>query len=142
MSFELLKTKIIDTNQCIGCGICAKSCKHIEMSETVNEKNKKTPLLKGKCIMTTIGLTCGNCYNSCPMVRRGKKKDPENFLNTREKVLKAIEEHPKSTIPKIADLLSLSTIKVRFEALRLVELNQVEFQILPNQRDPFFLKTT
>ena len=141
MSFELLKMKVIDTKQCIGCGVCANSCKHIKMSEESNDKSKKTPILKGKCIMTTIGLTCGNCYNNCPIVRRGKKKDPENYLNSREKVLKIIEEHPNTSIPKIAELLGLSTVKVRFEALRLAELNQVEFKILPNQRDPIFLKT-
>ena len=31
MSFELLREEIIDAGLCQGCGLCAGSCRHIEM---------------------------------------------------------------------------------------------------------------
>ena len=61
MSFELLKSEIIDTGLCQGCELCVGSCKHIEM---VNMH----PTLKDYCILERDGIVCGKCYQVCPQV--------------------------------------------------------------------------
>ena len=53
MSFKLLKKEIIDFGLCQGCGLCAGSCKHIEM-ETLR------PSLKDYCILERNGIDCGS----------------------------------------------------------------------------------
>ncbi len=67
MSFELLKKEIIDVGLCQGCGLCAGSCKHIEMEVL-------RPTLKDYCILERNGQDCGKCYQSCPQVIQKKFK--------------------------------------------------------------------
>ncbi len=70
MSFELLKDEIIDTGLCQGCGLCAGSCKHIEMSIS-------RPTLKDYCILERNGEECGKCYQSCPQVIQKKFEEKQ-----------------------------------------------------------------
>jgi len=71
MSFELLKTEIVDAGLCQGCGSCAGSCKHIEMEV-------RRPVLKDYCILERDGQDCGKCYQICPQViqKRFEEKEP------------------------------------------------------------------
>jgi coenzyme F420 hydrogenase subunit beta len=59
VSFEQLKSEIIDTNLCEGCGLCAGFCKAITLEETI-------PTLTGKCMLTRGANECGLCYELCP----------------------------------------------------------------------------
>ena len=59
MSFELLKSEIIDKDLCEGCGICAGFCKAITLEDGV-------PTLTGRCILHRGGNHCGLCYELCP----------------------------------------------------------------------------
>ncbi|MFX0057105.1 MAG: Coenzyme F420 hydrogenase/dehydrogenase, beta subunit C-terminal domain [Candidatus Hodarchaeota archaeon] len=61
MSYELLKSEIIDEGFCQGCGLCVGSCKHIEMKDMI-------PTLKDYCILEKDGQDCGRCYQNCPQV--------------------------------------------------------------------------
>ncbi|MBY9016246.1 MAG: FAD-dependent oxidoreductase [Candidatus Lokiarchaeota archaeon] len=65
MSFELLKSEIIDAGLCQGCGLCAGYCKHIEI-DTLR------PILKDYCILEREGQDCGKCYQNCPQVSQKK----------------------------------------------------------------------
>ena len=67
MSFVLLKSEIIDAGFCQGCGLCAGSCKHIEMDVL-------RPILKDYCILERDGEDCGKCYQTCPQVIQKKLK--------------------------------------------------------------------
>ncbi len=80
MSFELLKTEIIEAGLCQGCGLCAGSCKHIEMSV-------KRPVLKDYCILERDGQDCGRCYENCPQViqKKFKSKKPKAIYSLRSK---------------------------------------------------------
>lgn len=80
MSFELLKDEIIDAGLCQGCGLCAGSCKHIEMSIS-------RPTLKDYCILERNGEDCGKCYQSCPQViqKRFVEKQPLAVYSLRTK---------------------------------------------------------
>jgi NADPH-dependent glutamate synthase beta subunit-like oxidoreductase len=80
MSFELLKSEIIDAGLCQGCGLCAGSCKHIEMEV-------KRPTLKDYCILERDGQDCGKCYQTCPQViqKKFKEKQPLSIYSLRSK---------------------------------------------------------
>ncbi|MFX1431139.1 MAG: FAD-dependent oxidoreductase [Promethearchaeota archaeon] len=70
MSFELLREEIVDAGLCQGCGLCAGSCKHIEMEV-------KRPTLKDYCILERDGQDCGKCYQNCPQVIQKKFEDKQ-----------------------------------------------------------------
>jgi NADPH-dependent glutamate synthase beta subunit-like oxidoreductase len=80
MSFVLLKSEIIDAGLCQGCGLCAGSCKHIEM-------DVKRPKLKDYCILERDGEDCGKCYQTCPQViqKKFKEKQPLAIYSLRTK---------------------------------------------------------
>lgn len=59
MSFDLLKTEIIDKNLCEGCGLCAGFCKAITLENG-------TPNLTGRCMLRRGSKNCGLCYELCP----------------------------------------------------------------------------
>jgi NAD-dependent dihydropyrimidine dehydrogenase PreA subunit len=68
MSLALLKGEIVDAGLCQGCGLCAGSCKHIEMEV-------RRPTLKDYCILERDGQDCGKCYQTCPQVVQKKFKE-------------------------------------------------------------------
>jgi coenzyme F420 hydrogenase subunit beta len=70
MSFELLKTEVIDAGLCQGCGLCVGSCKHIEMENSV-------PILGDYCILERNGQDCGKCYQSCPQATQEKFEEKQ-----------------------------------------------------------------
>ncbi|MFW9970577.1 MAG: FAD-dependent oxidoreductase [Candidatus Odinarchaeota archaeon] len=70
MSFELLREEIVDAGLCQGCGLCAGSCKHIEMKI-------RRPTLKDYCILERDGQDCGKCYQNCPQVIQKKFEDKQ-----------------------------------------------------------------
>jgi len=80
MSFELLRAEIIDAGLCQGCGLCAGSCKHIEMEI-------KRPSLKDYCILERDGQDCGKCYQICPQViqKKFEEKEPLAIYSLRSK---------------------------------------------------------
>ncbi len=80
MSFELLREEIVDAGLCQGCGLCAGSCKHIEM-------DVRRPTLKDYCIMEREGQDCGKCYQNCPQViqKKFKEKQPLVIYSLRSK---------------------------------------------------------
>jgi len=63
MSFQLLKSEIIDQQLCQGCGLCAGICKSIDMKDL-------KPELTGTCILEKTGENCGKCYASCPQANQ------------------------------------------------------------------------
>ncbi len=80
MSFELLEKEIIETGLCQGCGLCAGSCKHIQMDIL-------RPTLKDFCILERNGQDCGKCYQDCPQViqKKFKQKQPKAIYSLRSK---------------------------------------------------------
>jgi NADPH-dependent glutamate synthase beta subunit-like oxidoreductase len=80
MSFELLRSEIIDAGLCQGCGLCAGSCKHIDMEIA-------RPILKDYCILERNGEDCGKCYESCPQViqKKFEEKQPLAVYSLRSK---------------------------------------------------------
>ena len=80
MSFELLKSEIIDVGLCQGCGLCCGSCKHIIM-------NDLRPTLDDYCILERNGQDCGKCYQSCPQViqQQYEEKEPLAVYSLRSK---------------------------------------------------------
>ncbi len=80
MSFELLREEIVDAGLCQGCGLCAGSCKHIEM-------DVRRPTLKDYCILERDGQDCGKCYQNCPQViqKKFKEKQPLAIYSLRSK---------------------------------------------------------
>ena len=80
MSFELLRKEIIDAGLCQGCGLCAGSCKHIEMSIL-------RPAIKDYCILERNGQDCGKCYEGCPQViqKKFEQKQPKAVHSLRSK---------------------------------------------------------
>ncbi|MFX1380465.1 MAG: FAD-dependent oxidoreductase [Promethearchaeota archaeon] len=80
MSFELLREEIVDAGLCQGCGLCAGSCKHIEMEV-------KRPTLKDYCILERDGQDCGKCYQNCPQViqKKFEEKQPLAVYSLRSK---------------------------------------------------------
>ncbi|MFW9784031.1 MAG: coenzyme F420 hydrogenase/dehydrogenase beta subunit N-terminal domain-containing protein, partial [Candidatus Heimdallarchaeota archaeon] len=80
MSFELLKAEIVEAGLCQGCGLCAGSCKHIEMEI-------KRPSLKDYCILERDGQDCGKCYQICPQViqKKFEEKEPLAVYSLRSK---------------------------------------------------------
>jgi NADPH-dependent glutamate synthase beta subunit-like oxidoreductase len=80
MSFTLLKSEIVDAGLCQGCGLCAGSCKHIEMEV-------RRPTLKDYCILERDGQDCGKCYQTCPQViqKKFKEKQPLAVYSLRTK---------------------------------------------------------
>ncbi len=87
MSFELLKKEIIDVGLCQGCGLCAGSCKHIEMQIL-------RPSLKDYCILERNGQECGKCYQSCPQViqKKFEQKKPKGIYSLRSKDPEILEK--------------------------------------------------
>lgn len=59
MSFEELKTQIVDADLCEGCGLCAGFCKAITLEGGV-------PTLTGTCILSKSANACGLCLSLCP----------------------------------------------------------------------------
>ena len=59
MSFEELKSNIIDTDLCEGCGLCAGFCKALTLEEGI-------PALTGICMLTKNASACGLCFSLCP----------------------------------------------------------------------------
>jgi coenzyme F420 hydrogenase subunit beta len=59
VSFEQLKSDIIDKDLCEGCGLCAGFCKAITLEDGV-------PTLTGRCILTKSAKSCGLCFDLCP----------------------------------------------------------------------------
>jgi NADPH-dependent glutamate synthase beta subunit-like oxidoreductase len=80
MSFALLKSEIVDAGLCQGCGLCAGSCKHIEMEV-------RRPTLKDYCVLERDGQDCGKCYQTCPQViqKKFKEKQPLAIYSLRSK---------------------------------------------------------
>jgi coenzyme F420-reducing hydrogenase beta subunit len=80
MSYELLRSEIIDEGFCQGCGLCVGSCKHIEMEEM-------RPTLKDYCILERDGEDCGRCYQNCPQViqKKFENKQPLAVYSLRSK---------------------------------------------------------
>ncbi|NVM46106.1 MAG: FAD-dependent oxidoreductase [Candidatus Lokiarchaeota archaeon] len=87
MSFDLLRSEIIDAGLCQGCGLCAGYCKHIEM-ETLR------PTLKDYCILEREGQDCGKCYQNCPQVLQKKFKElqPLGIYSLRSKDSEILEK--------------------------------------------------
>ncbi|MFW9781593.1 MAG: FAD-dependent oxidoreductase [Candidatus Heimdallarchaeota archaeon] len=87
MSFELLKVEIVDAGLCQGCGLCAGSCKHIEMEV-------KRPSLKDYCILERDGQDCGKCYQNCPQViqKKFEEKEPLALYSLRSKNLDVLSK--------------------------------------------------
>lgn len=87
MSFELLRSEIIEAGLCQGCGLCAGYCKHIEM-ETLR------PTLKDYCILEREGQDCGKCYQNCPQVLQKKFKElqPLGIYSLRSKDSEILEK--------------------------------------------------
>ena len=56
----------------------------------------------------------------------------------RQEVLNYIERLGPTTISKISEILDLKAKKVRYEALRLVQLNQIEMKVEPGMDEPIF----
>ncbi|GAH44140.1 unnamed protein product, partial [marine sediment metagenome] len=56
----------------------------------------------------------------------------------RQEVLNYIVRLGPATISKIAGILDLEAKKVRYEALRLVQLNQIEMKVEPGMDEPIF----
>jgi len=56
----------------------------------------------------------------------------------RQEVLNYITRTGLATISKISEILDLEAKKVRYEALRLVQLNQIEMKIEPGMDEPIF----
>jgi coenzyme F420-reducing hydrogenase beta subunit len=56
----------------------------------------------------------------------------------RQEVLNYIERLGPATISKISEILDLEAKKVRYEALRLVQLNQIEMKVEPGMDEPVF----
>jgi len=85
MSFQLLKEEIVDAGLCQGCGLCAGSCKHIEMEI-------RRPTLKDYCILERDGQDCGKCYQTCPQViqKKFEEKQPLAIYSLRSKNPKII----------------------------------------------------
>ncbi|MHA1915679.1 MAG: Coenzyme F420 hydrogenase/dehydrogenase, beta subunit C-terminal domain [Promethearchaeota archaeon] len=80
MSYELLRSEIIDAGFCQGCGLCVGSCKHLEMDEM-------RPTLKDFCILERDGKGCGKCYQNCPQViqKAFEVKEPLGMFSLRSK---------------------------------------------------------
>ena len=56
----------------------------------------------------------------------------------RQQVLDYVTLKGPTTISKISDTLNLETKKVRYEALRLVQLKQIEMKVEPELVEPMF----
>ncbi|GAB4315088.1 MAG: hypothetical protein Kow0069_16760 [Promethearchaeota archaeon] len=54
-----MKSEVIDAGLCQGCGLCAGSCKHLEMK-------KLRPALVDYCVLDRGAQSCGLCYRKCP----------------------------------------------------------------------------
>jgi coenzyme F420-reducing hydrogenase beta subunit len=59
VSFEELKSEVIDTDLCEGCGLCAGFCKAISLEGGV-------PTLTGTCMLSKNANACGLCFFLCP----------------------------------------------------------------------------
>jgi coenzyme F420-reducing hydrogenase beta subunit len=59
VSFEELKSEVIDADLCEGCGLCAGFCKAITLEGGV-------PTLTGTCILSSTANACGLCFSLCP----------------------------------------------------------------------------
>ncbi|MBN1800645.1 MAG: FAD-dependent oxidoreductase [Candidatus Lokiarchaeota archaeon] len=80
MSFQMLKSKIIDVGLCQGCGLCEGLCKHIKFEGF-------KPELKDYCVLDREGVECGKCYNSCPQViqKKFEPRIPKGIYSLRTK---------------------------------------------------------
>jgi len=74
MTFDLLKSEIIDVGLCEGCALCAGVCKHIEMVDL-------KPVISDYCIVNKEGLSCSRCYESCPQITHEELETKESPIN-------------------------------------------------------------
>ena len=115
-SFALLKKEIIDPGLCIGCGMCAKTCKHITLVE-------KIPVMKG-CIMEKNGLACGKCYSVCPIAKKiekelAKEDKPSKVL--RNAILFTVQKENTILITDLSEKLGAPISDVKYHGFRLVQ---------------------
>ena len=125
----------VDTNKCVGCGICAKVC----VAHNIAIQNKKAEILSDECIM------CGQCTAVCPQKAvsiRGYDGEPvekkEDICLNPDEVLdvirfrRSIRRFKQTKIPKevIAQIL---------EAGRLTHtaknMQDVSFVVLDKKKD-------
>jgi coenzyme F420-reducing hydrogenase beta subunit len=72
VSFEELKSNVIDTDLCEGCGLCAGFCKAITLEEGI-------PTLTGTCMLTKNASACGLCFSLCPQAHPAQVS-VDNFM--------------------------------------------------------------
>jgi NADPH-dependent glutamate synthase beta subunit-like oxidoreductase len=108
MSFTLLKSEIVDAGLCQGCGLCAGSCKHIEMEV-------RRPTLKDYCILERDGQDCGKCYQTCPQVIQKKFKEKQPLavysLRTKDPEIQAKASSGGFVTTFVKELLENQTLK-------------------------------
>ncbi|MFX1497051.1 MAG: FAD-dependent oxidoreductase [Promethearchaeota archaeon] len=108
MSFELLKAEVVDAGLCQGCGLCAGSCKHIEMEV-------RRPSLKDYCVLERDGQECGKCYQICPQViqKKFEEKQPLAIYSLRSKNPKVLAKASSGGFVTtfVKELLENNTIK-------------------------------
>jgi coenzyme F420-reducing hydrogenase beta subunit len=129
MSFQLLKKEIIDQNLCLGCGICARSCKNIEMIDLI-------PQLISPCILDSRAKSCGNSYDLCPQVKKLKKQAVNRIFSTREVILSNVLKKGSTTISEMKTELHLPIKDVRYHALRLAQDHKLAMVL--GKEEPIF----
>ncbi len=109
MSFEQLKSEVIDTNLCEGCGLCAGFCKAITLDDGI-------PTLTGKCMLTRGANSCGLCFDLCPQAHP-EVVDPEVLQPLLTSAVRTIDDKLADTISNggfvtgiITDLLRKKTV--------------------------------
>lgn len=126
---------IIDTEKCIGCGLCSKVC----VAHNLKITNKKAGKITDECIM------CGQCTAVCPQKAisiKGMKDrqiektgevrlNPDDVLNT-IRFRRSVRNFKKTGIPK-------KVIEQILEAGRLTHtarnMQDVSFVVLDKERD-------
>jgi len=131
MSFELLKNEIIEAGLCQGCGLCAGSCKHIEMDIL-------RPTLKDFCILERNGQDCGKCYQDCPQIiqKEFEQKQPKAIYSLRSKnpeiLAKAANGGVVTTLAKdllesqsLAEIVMVQDVEDKPEVISVSDPNEV-----------------
>lgn len=61
---------ILDNNKCVGCGICVRTCKEIQVVEalriTTEEKRRIITTVRNKPLIESACESCGECVTRCP----------------------------------------------------------------------------